>query len=91
MSNDGGKCADEGQWPMCNRELREWFSREDISIEELTTMWLHMDQNETTKTEIQRLKDQNNTVELEKRLRQRIQFGTAGTKPPQFHVRGSSG
>jgi hypothetical protein len=65
-------------WPMSNDELRQWFSRENISLDELTRMWIRMDQNERTKTEMQRLKDVGDTKELEKRLRQRIQFGTAG-------------
>jgi hypothetical protein len=71
-------------WPMSNKELRVWFSRDNISIEELTEIWLHMDKNEATKNEILQLskrKDGNNEVntELEERLRKRIQFGTAGT------------
>jgi hypothetical protein len=71
-------------WQMSNKELRVWFSRDNISIEELTEIWLHMDKNEATKNEILQLskrKDGNNEVntELEERLRKRIQFGTAGT------------
>ena len=67
------------QWPMSNEELQQWFSRDNIPIEELTQMWLSMDQNTSTKSEITQLQQQGNTSELETRLRKRIQFGTAGT------------
>jgi hypothetical protein len=68
------------QWPMSNEELRDWFSRENIPIEELAEIWIHMDQNQNTKAEIQRLIQNpiQTRGELESRLRQRIQFGTAG-------------
>jgi hypothetical protein len=67
-----------GTWPMSNEELREWFSKEDIPIQHLAEMWLRMDQDETTKAEITQLLNEAKTIELEKRLRHRIQFGTAG-------------
>ena len=68
-----------GNWPLSNEELREWFSTENIPIAELARMWIQMDQNETTRTEIENLnKDTNGIHELENRLRNRIQFGTAG-------------
>ncbi len=67
------------QWPMSNEELQQWFSRDNIPIEELTQMWLSMDQNTSTKSEITQLQQQGNTSELETRLMKRIQFGTAGT------------
>ena len=65
-------------WPMSNVELRGWFSRENIPIEELVGMWIRMDQNETTRGEIKRLAEESNSKELQSRLRHRIQFGTAG-------------
>ena len=66
-------------WPMSNEELRHWFAREDIPIAKLARMWIQMDQNETTKTEIEKLcENPEHTKELEARLRKRIQFGTAG-------------
>src|SRR5271155_5409556 len=68
-----------GNWPLSNEELREWFSTENIPIAELARMWIQMDQNETTRAEIESLsKDPNGIHELENRLRNRIQFGTAG-------------
>ena len=71
---------DSVPWPMSNEELRAWFSRDDIPLEELVQIWLHLDQNETTQAEIEALfGDPKSVPELEKRLRQRIQFGTAGT------------
>jgi hypothetical protein len=73
-------------WPMSNEELRQWFSRENISLDELTRMWIRMDQNERTKTEIQTLKGAGDIKELEKRLRQRIQFGTAGKNSLVLHL-----
>jgi len=67
------------EWPMSNSELRQWFSRSNISIQELTQLWLKMDQNENTRSEILQLSQlPDGATELEKRLRQRIQFGTAG-------------
>jgi hypothetical protein len=66
------------QWPMSNEELRAWFSRDSISIEELAQMWIHMDQNEETNREIREYLDRRQFNILEKRLRKRIQFGTAG-------------
>ena len=66
-------------WSLSNEELREWFSTENIPIAELAQMWIQMDQNETTRTEIEKLsKDPDGIHELENRLRNRIQFGTAG-------------
>ena len=41
-------------------------------------MWLHLDRNDSTRSEIQLLVECNNETELEARLRHRIQFGTAG-------------
>jgi hypothetical protein len=78
MTGTSGSEEVAGSWPMSNEELRQWFSRENISLDELTRMWIRMDQNERTKTEIRRLKDAGDNKELEKRLQQRIQFGTAG-------------
>jgi hypothetical protein len=66
------------KWPMSNVELRDWFSRENIPVEELVGMWIRMDQNETTRREIVQLNEEFNSNELENRLRNRIQFGTAG-------------
>ena len=66
-------------WPMSNDELQLWFSAEDIPVADLARMWIQMDQNETTRAEIEDLsRDPNGFNELEKRLRNRIQFGTAG-------------
>ena len=62
-----------------NSNLQKWFSREHIPVEELTQMWLQLDRNETTRAEISALRQENDTVELEKRLRKRIEFGTAGS------------
>ena len=65
---------------MSNEELREWFSREKISIDELAQMWIRLDKDEHTKTEIHTLLHnvKANRKELEGRLGQRIEFGTAG-------------
>ena len=71
---------------MSNEELRQWFSAKDIPIEELARMWIQMDQNETTRAEIELLsKDLNGINELENRLRNRIEFGTAGLINPTHH------
>jgi hypothetical protein len=67
------------EWPMSNEQLCKWFSRENIPIEDLVEMWVHLDKNESTRGEIIRLSEESNSKELESRLRHRIQFGTAGT------------
>ncbi|KAI8333695.1 hypothetical protein BC941DRAFT_434208 [Chlamydoabsidia padenii] len=46
----------------------------------LVEEWLRLDKNETTRQEIANLQAANNTTELEKRLAQRIEFGTAGLR-----------
>jgi len=67
-------------WPMSNDELRRWFAMDNIPIAQLARMWIRMDQNETTRTEIEKLcENPSDTKELELRLRHRIQFGTAGS------------
>jgi hypothetical protein len=72
---------------MTNNQLRVWFSRGSIPIEELSQMWIQLDRNEETKKEIQSLllDLDTNHKELEVRLRHRIEFGTAG--PSKFIVR----
>lgn len=52
------------------------------SIKELAEEWLSLDKDPTTTDEIYSLLRQNNTAELEKRLRNRIAFGTAGLRGP---------
>ena len=79
MNEEQNRLEMTTQWPMSNEELQQWFSRDNIPIEELTQMWLSMDQNSSTKSEITELNEKRDTLELEKRLRNRIQFGTAGT------------
>lgn len=49
-------------------------------IQDLANEWLRLDQNERTREEIQNLLADNNVEELEKRLRNRIAFGTAGLR-----------
>ncbi|KAL4065441.1 hypothetical protein J3A83DRAFT_4135095 [Scleroderma citrinum] len=51
-----------------------------IPLEQLVKEWLRLDINPTTRDDIQKLWDQQNTDELEKRMRPRIQFGTAGLR-----------
>ncbi|CAG8020124.1 unnamed protein product [Penicillium olsonii] len=50
------------------------------SLSSLTQTWLQWDQDPTTRAEIEQLRDSNATEELEKRLRDRIEFGTAGLR-----------
>ncbi|KAF3910836.1 Phosphoglucomutase-2 [Dactylellina cionopaga] len=50
------------------------------SIEQLVEEWLALDKDEPTRKEIQDLVAQGNNAELEKRLRNRIAFGTAGLR-----------
>ncbi|KAK9376799.1 uncharacterized protein V1513DRAFT_438168 [Lipomyces chichibuensis] len=50
------------------------------SIHELAEEWLSLDRNPDTRKEIEDLLAGNNVAELERRLRRRIQFGTAGLR-----------
>ncbi|KAI9056683.1 phosphoglucomutase first 3 domain-containing protein [Trametes sanguinea] len=52
----------------------------DASLKELVEQWLRLDPNEETKAEIQQLVEDGNTAELERRMRPRIEFGTAGLR-----------
>jgi phosphoglucomutase len=49
-------------------------------IKEIAEEWLRLDKDESTRDEIYQLLAQGNTPELEKRLRNRIAFGTAGLR-----------
>jgi phosphoglucomutase len=51
-------------------------------IKELAEAWLRLDEDKTTADEIYKLLVQGNGDELEKRLRTRIAFGTAGLRGP---------
>jgi hypothetical protein len=62
-----------------NIQLTEFFARDSIPLKELTQLWLQLDKNPTTLSEIRSLASSNNDKELELRLATRIQFGTAGT------------
>ncbi|KAJ8078391.1 hypothetical protein PM082_012673 [Marasmius tenuissimus] len=50
------------------------------TLKTLLDSWMEMDRNEQTRAELQRLWDDGDTDELEKRLRNRIEFGTAGLR-----------
>ncbi|KAJ7929358.1 hypothetical protein B0H13DRAFT_947180 [Mycena leptocephala] len=50
------------------------------SLEFLVSEWMRLDKNEATSLEIQRLWNDGNTTELEQRMRNRIEFGTAGLR-----------
>ncbi|KAF8636547.1 hypothetical protein AX17_003359 [Amanita inopinata Kibby_2008] len=50
------------------------------SLENLVQEWLRLDRNITTRQEIQDLCETEDTAELEKRMRPRIEFGTAGLR-----------
>lgn len=50
------------------------------ALSDLVKKWLEWDKDSKTRAEIEKLRDSNNTDELEKRLRNRIQFGTAGLR-----------
>ncbi|KAF3908464.1 Phosphoglucomutase-2 [Orbilia brochopaga] len=52
----------------------------DKSVDQLVQEWLALDKNETTRKEIQDLVTQGATDELDRRLRTRIAFGTAGLR-----------
>ncbi|KAL6309167.1 hypothetical protein BKA93DRAFT_860213 [Sparassis latifolia] len=50
------------------------------SLTHLVNEWLRLDRNEVTRNEIQSLYSEANLQELEKRMRTRIEFGTAGLR-----------
>ncbi|KAF8892671.1 hypothetical protein BD779DRAFT_1202307 [Infundibulicybe gibba] len=50
------------------------------SLQSLVDDWLKLDQNVNTRNEIVKLVREGNTDELERRMRPRIQFGTAGLR-----------
>lgn len=50
------------------------------TTEVLANMWLAQDKDEQTRAEIEVLMKSNDRDELEKRLRKRIAFGTAGLR-----------
>ncbi|KAK9467172.1 hypothetical protein V1512DRAFT_262123 [Lipomyces arxii] len=50
------------------------------TIQELADDWLELDKNPVTRKQIEDLLTANNVAELERRLRKRIQFGTAGLR-----------
>ncbi|OJD23324.1 hypothetical protein ACJ73_05323 [Blastomyces percursus] len=51
-----------------------------IPLSDLVQQWLDWDHDPKTRAEIIRLRDEKNEDELEKRLRKRIEFGTAGLR-----------
>ena len=51
-----------------------------MSVEELVADWMRWDKNPATREEIQELVVENETKELERRMRPRIAFGTAGLR-----------
>jgi phosphoglucomutase len=51
-------------------------------IKDLAREWLKLDKDKSTTDEINLLLDEDNTEELERRLRHRIAFGTAGLRGP---------
>ncbi|THW39315.1 hypothetical protein D6D22_06354 [Aureobasidium pullulans] len=52
----------------------------DQTLQNLVKEWLRLDQDESTRSEIERLAAESNTVELQSRLQKRIAFGTAGLR-----------
>jgi phosphoglucomutase len=52
----------------------------DPSLQDLVSEWLRLDQDVSTRSEIEQLVAANNTVELQLRLGKRIAFGTAGLR-----------
>ncbi|KAI6126214.1 hypothetical protein EV401DRAFT_1854927 [Pisolithus croceorrhizus] len=51
-----------------------------VPLEQLVNEWLRLDPNPITRDEIRRLWDQQKSDELERRMRTRIEFGTAGLR-----------
>ncbi|KAF9027123.1 hypothetical protein BDZ89DRAFT_987490 [Hymenopellis radicata] len=51
-----------------------------LELDNLVQEWLRMDKNEATRADIQELLASGNTTELDRRMRTRIEFGTAGLR-----------
>jgi len=51
-----------------------------MSLQELVDEWLRLDKDPITRTEIEQLLAHNDTQELERRMKPRIDFGTAGLR-----------
>ncbi|KAL2003265.1 hypothetical protein VTN02DRAFT_4475 [Thermoascus thermophilus] len=67
--------------PSQKKLAKKWLeSLDEEPLSELVERWLRWDMNMETRAEITKLRDSGNTEELEKRLRNRIQFGTAGLR-----------
>jgi hypothetical protein len=59
--------------------VKDFFSRDNIPLQELVQIWLQMDKNPTTRKQIEELsRDPANEQKLRDLLATRIQFGTAG-------------
>ncbi|EKM55765.1 uncharacterized protein PHACADRAFT_144538 [Phanerochaete carnosa HHB-10118-sp] len=52
----------------------------DAELQKLVDEWLRLDKNEETRREIQALVDRGDLAELDRRMRSRIEFGTAGLR-----------
>ncbi|THZ83855.1 hypothetical protein D6C84_04641 [Aureobasidium pullulans] len=52
----------------------------DQTLQNLVKEWLRLDQDESTRSEIESLAAENKTIELQSRLQKRIAFGTAGLR-----------
>jgi phosphoglucomutase len=52
----------------------------DSTLQTLVNEWLRLDQDASTRSEIEELVAKNNTAELQLRLQKRIAFGTAGLR-----------
>ncbi|OCH95278.1 hypothetical protein OBBRIDRAFT_788474 [Obba rivulosa] len=50
------------------------------SLDDLVQEWLRLDRNEETRAEIEALRASGKVAELERRMRKRIEFGTAGLR-----------
>ncbi|EMD38678.1 hypothetical protein CERSUDRAFT_113859 [Gelatoporia subvermispora B] len=50
------------------------------SLGDLVNEWLRLDRNQETRVEVESLQANGNTEELERRMRKRIEFGTAGLR-----------
>jgi phosphoglucomutase len=62
------------------RPILEEQHNMDSSLQTLVEEWLRLDQDATTRSEIQKLVAENNATELRLRLEKRIAFGTAGLR-----------
>ncbi|KAJ3217853.1 Phosphoglucomutase-3 [Dinochytrium kinnereticum] len=78
--NTAAEVTGKGKTGGTGRNILEALAAYRVPIEELAERWLELDQNPESRKTIKGFLDDQNTVELERLLRNPIKFGTAGLR-----------